>query len=122
MRYKNIILEKRGAISIIILDHPPANAWDLLSIEEFEQVIDVVENDRDTRVVILTGAGDTYFSAGFDVKDVDHVSVISPKARALWIRIDRFPKPVVAVINGYALGGGLELAMSCHFRFMVSCS
>jgi len=120
MRYKNIILEKRGAISIIILDHPPANAWDLLSIEEFEQVIDVVENDRDTRVVILTGAGDTYFSAGFDVKDVDNVSVISPKARALWIRIDRFPKPVVAVINGYALGGGLELAMSCHFRFMVN--
>lgn len=119
MTLKNIVLEKNGHIGIITFDHPPANAWDLATVDEFEQVIDIVENDGDTRVVILTGAGEKCFSAGFDVSDAVNASVISPKARALWRRIDRFPKPVIAAINGYALGGGLELAMSCHFRIMV---
>ncbi len=119
MTLKNIILEKKGHISIITFDHPPANAWNLAAVEEFEKAVDTLENDNDTRVVILTGAGEKCFSAGFDVSDAANASVISPKARALWTRIDRFPKPVIAAINGYALGGGLELAMSCHFRIMV---
>jgi len=119
MTYENIILEERGSIRIITVDHPPANAWDLATVTAFEQVIDAVENDADVRVVILTGAGDACFSAGFDVKDAANAPRISPKARDLWTRIDRFPKPVVAALNGYALGGGLELAMACHFRIMA---
>lgn len=119
MKSENIILEKKGHIGIITFDHPPANAWNLAAVEEFEQAVDTLENDSDTRVVILTGAGEKCFSAGFDVSDAANASKISPKARALWTRIDRFPKPVIAAINGYALGGGLELAMSCHFRIMV---
>ena len=119
MKYKNIILEKKGNISIITFDHPPANAWNLAAVDEFEQVIDIVEKDVDTRVVILTGGGEKCFSAGFDVSDAVNAARISPKARGLWRRIDQFPKPVIAAINGYALGGGLELAMSCHFRIMV---
>ena len=119
MKFKNIILEKKGHIGIITFDHPPANAWNLAAVEEFEQAVDALENDRDTRVVILTGAGEKCFSAGFDVTDAANATSISPKARALWERIDRFAKPVIAAINGYALGGGLELAMACHFRIMV---
>lgn len=119
MTSKNIILEKRDHISIITFDHPPANAWNLAAVEEFEQTVDALEDDSDTRVVILTGAGEKCFSAGLDVSDTANIPKISPKARALWTRIDRFPKPVIAAINGYALGGGLELAMSCHFRIMV---
>ena len=118
MDAKNIILEKDGHIGIVTFDHPPANAWDLATVEEFEGVVDSVENDREVRVVILTGGGDRCFSAGFDVKDAANAGVISPKARDLWTRIHRFPKPVIAAINGYALGGGLELAMCCHFRIM----
>ena len=120
MKFKNIILEKKGHIGIITFDHPPANAWNLAAVEEFEQAVDALENDRDTRVVILTGAGEKCFSAGFDVTDAANATSISPKARALWERIDRFAKPVIAAINGYALGGGLELAMACHFRIMVA--
>lgn len=118
MKLENIVLDKKGHVSIVTFDHPPANAWDLATVEEFEKAVDSVEEDRDTRVVILTGAGDRCFSAGFDVKDAANAARISPRARALWRRIHRFPKPVIAAINGYALGGGLELAMCCHFRIM----
>lgn len=115
----HIRLEKREGIRIITVDHPPANTWNLVTVEAFEQAIDEVETDSNARVVILTGAGDACFSAGFDVKDAANAPLIGPKAKALWTRIDRFPKPVIAALNGYALGGGLELAMSCHFRIMV---
>jgi enoyl-CoA hydratase/carnithine racemase len=119
MKFKNIILEKKGHISIVAFDHPPANAWNLATLEEFEKAVDELENDHDTRVVILTGAGEKCFSAGLDVSDAANIPKISLKARGLWRRIDRFPKPVIAAINGHALGGGLELAMCCHFRIMV---
>jgi enoyl-CoA hydratase/carnithine racemase len=69
--------------------------------------------------VILTGAGEKCFSAGFDVRDAANAAEISPKGRELWRRIDRFPKPVIAAINGYAIGGGFELALACHFRIMA---
>ena len=119
MNYENIILEKRGNVSVITVNHPPANAWNLATMEEFERVIDAVEQDKETRVIIITGAGEKSFSAGFDVSDAANASKTSPKGKALWTRIDRFAKPVIAAINGFAFGGGLELAMACHFRIMV---
>jgi enoyl-CoA hydratase/carnithine racemase len=119
MSDKNIILEKRENISIVTINHPPANAWNLVTMEEFEKVIDAVEQDKETRVIIITGAGEKSFSAGFDVSDAANAAKTSPKGKALWTRIDRFPKPIIAAINGFAFGGGLELAMACHFRIMV---
>jgi enoyl-CoA hydratase/carnithine racemase len=112
-------LEHENQIAIITVDHPPANTWNLATLAEFEQTIETVEQDDRVRVVVLTGAGETCFSAGFDVTDAANSPVISPKARALWRKIDRFSKPVIAALNGHALGGGLELALSCHFRIMV---
>ena len=119
MNYENIILEKRGYVSIVTINHPPANAWNLATMEEFERVIDAVEQDKEQRVIIITGAGEKSFSAGFDVSDAANAAKTSPKGKALWTRIDRFAKPVIAAINGFAFGGGLELAMACHFRIMV---
>ena len=119
MAFENLNVEKEGHIGIITLNHPPVNAWNLGLMEDFEKVVDEVENDRDVRVLILTGGGDKCFSAGFDVSDAANAHKISPKGRELWTRVDRFPKPVIAAINGFAMGGGLELAMSCHFRIMV---
>ncbi len=119
MTYDNLNLEKRGHVAIITLDHPPVNAWNLGLMEDFEKAIHEIENDRETRVLILTGAGEKCFSAGFDVSDAANSRIISPKGRAIWTRIDRFPKPVIAAINGFAMGGGLELALSCHFRIMI---
>ena len=119
MAYENLILEKKGHICIITLNHPPVNAWNWGMMEEFGKAVNEIENDRETRVVILTGAGEKCFSAGFDVGDAANSFKTSPKGRELWARLDRFPKPVIAAINGYAMGGGLELAMCCHFRIMV---
>ena len=119
MTSKNILLEKRNYIALITFDHPPANTWNLAALKEFEQALEAVETDLNIRVLILTGAGKKCFSAGYDVTDAENADRISPLARGLWERIDRFERPVIAAINGFALGGGLELAMACHFRIMV---
>ena len=119
MGYNNLILEKKGHISVLTLNHPPVNAWNLGLMEDFEKAIDEIENDKDVRVLILTGAGEKCFSAGFDVSDAANSHITSPKGRDIWTRLDRFSKPVIAAINGFAMGGGLELALSCHFRIMI---
>lgn len=119
MEYKNIILERKGHVAIITINHPPVNAWNLGTMNDFERAVDEVDNDEVVKVVIITGAGTKCFSAGFDVGDAANSGQISPKGRELWRRIDRFSKPVIAAINGFAMGGGLELAMCCHFRIMV---
>jgi enoyl-CoA hydratase/carnithine racemase len=120
MELENIILKKKDDVAIITLNHPPVNAWNWSMMQDFEKAIDRIENDQEVRVVIITGAGEKCFSAGFDVTDAANSNQISPKGRELWRRLDRFPKPVIAAINGYALGGGLELAISCQFRIMVN--
>lgn len=119
MEYDNFIVEDKGNIRIVSIHRPPANAWNLAAVEEFEQIIDKLEAEKEIRVVVITGAGEKNFSAGFDIKDADNAPKTSAKGRSLWTRIDQFPKPLIAAINGHALGGGLELAMACHFRIMV---
>ncbi|NOX34885.1 MAG: enoyl-CoA hydratase [Deltaproteobacteria bacterium] len=116
---ENIFFKKREHVAIVSINHPPANTWDLKTMEEFGQVVDQVENDPEFRVMIITGSGERFFSAGFDVKDAANTPKISPMGRSIWKQIDRFSKPVIAAINGTALGGGFELALACHFRFMT---
>lgn len=119
MTYENLKFEKNDHIATITIDHPPANAWNLATLTSFERAVDDVDKDAEVRVLVLTGAGEKCFSAGFDIRDAVNADAISPKARNLWRRLDRFSKPVVAAINGYAMGGGLELALACHFRIMA---
>jgi len=69
MAYENLVIDKKDHIRIVTIDHPPANAWNLATMEEFEHVVNELENDGDTRVVIITGAGEKCFSAGFDISD-----------------------------------------------------
>jgi enoyl-CoA hydratase/carnithine racemase len=119
MQLENMTLNKQSNVATITINHPPVNAWNWATVQDFEKALDAVESDHEARAVIITGAGEKCFSAGFDVSDTANAQKTSPKARELWRRLDRFPKPVIAAINGYALGGGLELAMCCHFRMMV---
>jgi len=119
MEYENLVVDKKDNICIITINRPPANSWSLAAIEEFEKILEQIEDDKDIRVVVLTGAGEKCFSAGMDVADAGKSPHIGAKGREVWRRVDRFEKPIIAAINGHALGGGLELALSAHFRIMM---
>ena len=118
MEFENIVLEKKGHTAILTISHPPANAINVSTLEEFNKALDDLETDKNIRVVIITGAGEKAFCAGFDVTDAGKPDVALFAGQGTWTRIDRFMKPTIAAINGFALGGGCELALACHFRIM----
>jgi len=119
MAYETIVLEKKGYIGVLTLNRPPANSVNLAMLEEIDRVLDDLEHDKGIRVVIITGAGEKGFSAGFDVSDAANADKVGPKGQQVWTKVDRLSKPVIAAINGYAFGGGCELALACTFRLMV---
>jgi enoyl-CoA hydratase/carnithine racemase len=118
MAYSTVLLEKQEHIAVITLNRPPMNSINLGMREDLENTFNELEKDEQIRVIILTGAGEKGFCAGMDVGDVANLNK-GPDAIELFNRIDRFPKPVIAALNGFTLGGGCELALACHFRFMA---
>jgi len=120
MAYETLIVEKEGNIGVITLNRPPANSVNFALLKDLDRALDQFEEDKEVRALIITGAGEKGFSAGFDVTEAARAAEIGNTGRAVFSRIERYPKPVVAAINGYALGGGCELTMACHFRVMVS--
>ncbi len=118
MGYNNIIVSTKDFISTITLNRPPTNSVNLGIREELNQAITELEKSKDTRVVIITGAGEKGFCAGMDVSDLANITK-GPNGNDVLNRIERSTKPFIAAINGYALGGGCEIAMVCHFRFMT---
>jgi len=122
MAYENLIVEQEGNVGIITLNRPPANPINLAVLNELDDVFSEWEKDKTVRAVIITGAGERGFSAGFDLKTAgtpDGEKAMS-RGQEVFSRIEKCPKPVIAAINGFALGGGCELAMSCHFRIMAN--
>ncbi len=115
----DVIYEKKESVGLVTINRPPANSWSLAAIEAFERILDDIEADSTIRGVVLTGAGEKCFSAGMDVADAANSPGLGDKGGGVWRRVDRFEKPLVAAINGHALGGGLELALCCHFRIMA---
>lgn len=109
-------------IAVVTIDHRPVNALDRQTVQELGQVIDGISADPVVKVVIITGGGSLAFVAGADVKEVGQLK--SPQeaqemaalGQAVFLKVQRLTKPVIAAINGICLGGGLELAMSCHLR------
>lgn len=114
MSYETIIYEKEKGIGTIIFNRPNRlNALNEKLLDELSMILDEIEND-DVRVVIITG-GEKCFSAGFDLKETRTSSIVF-KLNKIFTRIERFGKPVIAAINGYALGGGCEIALCCNLR------
>jgi enoyl-CoA hydratase/carnithine racemase len=121
MAYENLIVEQEGNVGIITLNRPPANPINFAVLNELDDVLTNWEKDRAVRAVIITGAGERGFSAGFDLKTAgtpDGEKAMT-RGQEVFSHIEKYPKPIVAAINGFALGGGCELAMSCHFRIML---
>lgn len=122
MAYANLIVQREENVGIITLNRPPANPINLSLLNELDQVLSEWEKDKTVRAVIITGAGEKGFSAGFDLKTAgtpDGEKAMS-RGQEVFSRIEKYPKPVIAAINGFALGGGCELAMACHFRIMLN--
>jgi enoyl-CoA hydratase len=119
MEFKYIVYEKSEGIATITLNRPEAlNAFSREVVEEILQALEDVRNDENVRVVVLTGAGEKAFSAGADIKSMSGMTVLKARGLSLMgeklcVALENFEKPVVAALNGYALGGGLEVAMSC---------
>ena len=118
MDYKTITIETKDHVCLLTINRLPVNAVNMELRVDFDNALNEIENDKDIRVLVITGSGDRAFSAGWDLKDIANAKK-GPDASDMWTRIDRFPKPVIAAINGFAFGGGCELAMACHFRFMT---
>lgn len=118
MEFKNIVFEKALDIATIVLDHPPGNTLSLDMLPELTKVFSDVETDHAVRAVILTGAGDRFFCAGADIRELRSIDAneFAERGQVLCRQIEILSKPVIAAINGAAFGGGFELAMCCHLR------
>ncbi len=114
-------LERRDAVAVLTLDRPEAlNALSFAVLGEIGARLDEVARS-DARALIVTGAGSRAFCAGADIKELRHRDLMAQRRGAelgqqIFARLDALPMPSVAVINGYAFGGGLELALACTFR------
>ena len=119
--YETLLVERRGGVAIITINRPQKmNALNIQTREEGAAALEELRADDSVRVVVFTGAGDKAFIAGADIAEFAGRTAITQRdvmtGRSLFTAIDTFPKPVIAMINGYCLGGGCELALSCDLR------
>jgi enoyl-CoA hydratase len=122
MSFETLLVERDGAVTVVTINRPKVrNALNTQTVNELEQVIDEIARDAGVRAAVLTGAGEKAFVAGADINEL---AVLSPaegqqharRGQALFDRIEHLGKPVIAAVNGFALGGGCELAMACTWR------
>jgi enoyl-CoA hydratase len=119
---ENVRTENKDGVLVITIDRPKVlNALNAQTVDEIRQAFVAARDDDSVKCVILTGAGDKAFVAGADIKELALMTPITGKQIAergqrTLLSIERLPKPVIAAINGFALGGGCELALACHIR------
>ncbi len=123
MKFLHIKAQEEDGILTITLNRPKAlNALNMLMVNELREALENYHRVwPNTRAIIITGAGDKAFAAGADIKEFEHLDVqrameLSRNGHALMQLIENAHIPIIAAVNGYALGGGCELAMACHFR------
>lgn len=123
MNYKNILIEKKNRTAIVTINREEKlNSLNNQTLEELKSFFTLIKDDDSIHVVVITGAGQKAFVAGADISeltnsDVTTGKVFSQKGQEVFNLIENCGKPVIAAINGYALGGGCELALGCHIRY-----
>ncbi len=121
MSYETLSLAREEAFAVITLDRPPANAISEQLMKDLAAALASLVTDDGVRAVIVTGAGDKIFCAGADLGSAfggGDIDAFIRFGNSVLRTIERFPKPVIAALNGHALGGGCEIAMACHFRLL----
>ena len=122
MEYTNLILEQNDAIAVLTINRPKAlNALNADTLTELSTVLDELGRDSSVKVVILTGSGEKAFVAGADISQMKELNALEGRrfgqlGQATFRKLELMPQPVIAAINGFALGGGCELAMACDLR------
>ncbi|MGH7411619.1 MAG: enoyl-CoA hydratase/isomerase family protein [Candidatus Methylomirabilis sp.] len=123
MGFQTIELQIEGGIATITLNRPKAlNALNFAMVDELKQAVHQVRDDPTVRVVVITGAGDKAFAAGADITEFKGMSPVdawmfTQQLQRLYLEIEQMPKPVIAAVNGYALGGGCELLLACDIVY-----
>ena len=123
MKYHSVSVTIEDKVALVLVDRPEKlNALNKGTIKELGEALGVLEKDRKIRAIILSGAGTKAFVAGADIAEFSEYTESEGRAlaadgqRQLFDKIEALKTPVIAAVNGFALGGGLELAMACHFR------
>ena len=122
MTYENLLIEKESAIAFLYVNRPKAlNALNKDTLLEMKDAIASISNDPEIDVLIITGAGEKAFVAGADIAYMQNLTAIEGRefgalGQEVFGMIEAMEKPVIAAVNGFALGGGCELAMCCDFR------
>src|SRR5262245_11562849 len=119
--FENLIIEREGRVAIITINRPEKlNALNTATRREFGEALDLFRIDDNVRVVVVTGAGEKSFVAGADISEFAGRTAFEQRAvmksRDGFESANQFPKPLIAMINGFCLGGGCELAMACDIR------
>jgi enoyl-CoA hydratase len=122
-----LVVERDGAVETLVINDAPRNRMGLEFMDALEAEVARLESDSGVRAVVVRGAGDENFSVGMDLKQLPQAvarmgsleAVLDQRLRVLHA-IEHLPKPVIAVLTGYCLGGGLELPLACHFRLAAA--
>src|ERR1700675_2181550 len=122
LKLENVVYDKKGPIAYVTLNRPKVmNALNKATINELRAAFEAARDDSEVRGVILTGAGEKAFAAGADIAEIANNTAVEAeegtrRGQALTDLIENLGKPVIAAVNGFALGGGCELAMACAIR------
>src|SRR5450756_940964 len=126
--YTNVKVSIEDRVAVLTLDHPPVNAFSTAMLQDLEAAFDEMVADDQVKVIVITGGGQMAFAAGADIKEMASLGgqggaetglVFMKRGQDIFNKIECSPKPVIAAINGVALGGGMELAMACHIRILA---
>jgi enoyl-CoA hydratase len=122
---QNIRYTIEERVATVVIDHPPANALNKQTLTELDSALDELLANSEVKVIIITGAGQMAFVAGADIGEINDLvkssnavgaQALIEMGQTVYNKIEQSPKPIIAAINGFCLGGGLEMAMACHIR------
>ena len=114
-----VVVERKDGYALLTLNNPPVNSLSAALLADLDAALEYIRCEYAIKALIIVGTGEKCFSAGANIRELDSpdsVQANSARGKSVFLKLENFPKPIIAAIQGHAFGGGLELSMSCHFR------